>query len=95
MRPFIYTRADTADTATKQLLANPTAKFLAGGTNLLDLMKEDVERPGELIDITRLRLTEVKPISAGVNKGGVSIGGLASNTDTANHPLWRTNLGGP
>ena len=38
------------------LTANPNAKFLAGGTNILDLMKEDVERPDELVDITRLNL---------------------------------------
>jgi xanthine dehydrogenase YagS FAD-binding subunit len=47
-------------------------------------MKEDVERPNELVDLTRLRLTEIK--AAG---GGVSIGALATNTDTANHPLIR------
>jgi xanthine dehydrogenase YagS FAD-binding subunit len=67
--------------------ANPHAKFLAGGTNILDLMKEDVERPNELIDLTRLNLADIK---AGPN-GGVTIGALAKNTDTANHPLIRKN----
>jgi xanthine dehydrogenase YagS FAD-binding subunit len=66
------------------LAANPRAKFLAGGTNILDLMKEDVERPDELVDLTRLKLAEIK--AAG---GGVSIGALAKNSDTANHPLIR------
>ena len=91
MRPFKYTTARSLSSATTLLSGNPTAKFLAGGTNLLDLMKEDVERPNELIDITRLALTEIKLITAGVNKGGTSIGGLGRNTDAANHPLIRQN----
>ncbi|MEJ7738741.1 MAG: FAD binding domain-containing protein [Chitinophagaceae bacterium] len=46
-------------------MANTDAKFLAGGTNILDLMKEDVERPNELVDITRLKFTQIKTISEG------------------------------
>ncbi len=92
MRPFKYSRTNDPNAATQMLTANPNAKFLAGGTNILDLMKEDVERPDELIDITRLSLTEVKKISSGANNGGVSIGGLGKNTDTANHPLIRQNF---
>ena len=84
MRPFKYTRASDPNGATTALAANPHAKFLAGGTNILDLMKEDVERPNELIDVTRLKLSEIKEAA-----GGVSIGALATNTDTANHPLIR------
>jgi xanthine dehydrogenase YagS FAD-binding subunit len=84
MRPFKYVRASDAEAAVRVVAANPQAKFLAGGTNILDLMKEDVERPNELVDLTRLGLTEIK--AAG---GGVSIGALATNTDTANHPLIR------
>ncbi len=91
MRPFNYTTAKNLSSATTLLTENPTAKFLAGGTNLLDLMKEDVERPTELIDITRLALTEIKGITTGANKGGLSIGGLGKNTDAANHPLIRQN----
>ncbi|GAB3739817.1 FAD binding domain-containing protein [Spirosoma lituiforme] len=91
MRPFKYTNAKDASSAVQLLKVNPDAKFLAGGTNLLDLMKEDVERPNELIDITRLSLTQIKPISVGINQGGVSIGGLGKNTDAANHPLIRQN----
>ncbi len=86
MRPFKYVRASDAGTAAGAVAANPLAKFLAGGTNILDLMKEDVERPNELVDVTRLKLAEIK--TAG---GGVSIGALATNTDTANHPLIRNN----
>jgi xanthine dehydrogenase YagS FAD-binding subunit len=86
MRPFKYDRATDPGGAAGMVAANPQAKFLAGGTNLLDLMKEDVERPNQLVDLTRLKLTEIKP-----SRGGVSIGALATNTDTANHPLIRQN----
>ncbi len=91
MRPFKYTRANDAANAVQIVAANKSSKFLAGGTNLIDLMKEDVMRPDELVDITRLNFTNIKTISDGANKGGVSIGGLAKNTDTANHPLVRQN----
>ena len=84
MRPFKYVRASDAGAAVRAVAANPMAKFLAGGTNLLDLMKEDVERPNELVDLGRLKLAEIKPAG-----DGVSIGALATNTDTANHPLIR------
>lgn len=85
MRPFKYTRANDAAAAARAVTANPNAKFLAGGTNILDLMKEDVERPSELVDLTRLKLADITAAS----NGGVSIGALARNTDTANHPLIR------
>jgi xanthine dehydrogenase YagS FAD-binding subunit len=84
MRPFKYTRASDVGGATRAVTTNPQAKFLAGGTNILDLMKEDVERPNELVDLTRLKLAEIKAAA-----GGVSIGALAKNTETANHPLIR------
>jgi xanthine dehydrogenase YagS FAD-binding subunit len=86
MRPFKYTRATDPAEAARAVGANPRAKFLAGGTNILDLMKEDVERPTELVDLTRLKLSDIKE-----SRGGVSIGALAKNTDTANHPLIRRN----
>lgn len=86
MRPFKYERATDPAAATRVVAANPQAKFLAGGTNILDLMKEDVERPNELVDLTRLKLAEIKSTSS-----GISIGALAKNTDTANHPLVRKN----
>ena len=84
MRPFKYSRAGDAPGAVRAVAANPSAKFLAGGTNVLDLMKEDVERPNELVDVSRLALAEIKPAGE-----GVSIGALAKNSDTANHPLIR------
>lgn len=86
MRPFKYVRTNDPGVAGRTVAANPQAKFLAGGTNLLDLMKEDVERPTELVDVTRLKLNEIKPA-----RGGVSIGALATNTETAHHPLIRHN----
>ena len=87
MRPFKYVRASDAAAAARSVAANPRAKFLAGGTNILDLMKEDVERPDELVDLTRLKLAEIKATG-----GGISIGALAKNSDTANHPLIRRNF---
>lgn len=87
MRPFKYSRVADAGAAVKSVAANKDATFLAGGTNLLDLMKEDVSRPSELVDITRLNLTQIKTTKT----GGLSIGALAKNTDTANHPLVRQN----
>ena len=89
MRPFKYSTPGDPRSATQLLETNPAARFLAGGTNILDLMKEDVERPDELVDITRLTLTGVQTIASGANKGGVSIGSLRNNTDTAGHPLIR------
>lgn len=86
MRPFKYTRATDAANAVQVLSANTDAKFLAGGTNLLDLMKEDVERPVELVDVTKLNLVQIKN-----SNGNLSLGALAKNTDTANHPLVRQN----
>lgn len=92
MRPFTYTAISTVSAATQKLTANPQAQYLAGGTNILDLMKEDVEQPSELVDITRLKLSEVKTIETGANTGGISIGALGKNTETANHPLIRQNF---
>jgi xanthine dehydrogenase YagS FAD-binding subunit len=89
MRPFKYSRAADIAAASKLATANTAAKYLAGGTNLLDLMKEDVERPDELVDITRLNLAQVSLIAAGPNKGGISLGALGRNAETANHPLVR------
>ena len=92
MRPFKYSRATEANSAVRMLAANQNARILAGGTNILDLMKEDVERPDELVDVTRLNFSQVRIVSDGANRGGVSIGGLGKNTDTANHPLVRQNF---
>jgi xanthine dehydrogenase YagS FAD-binding subunit len=86
MKPFNYSRATDAQTAVQTVSTSGETKFLAGGTNLLDLMKEGVENPAALVDIVRLNLKQIKSAN-----GGVSIGALAKNTDTANHPLIRQN----
>jgi xanthine dehydrogenase YagS FAD-binding subunit len=80
---FQYSRANDVADAVRQIAAHPTAKFIAGGTNLIDLMKEDVERPSRLIDITRLPLNSVEETA----EGGVRIGALVPNSDLAYHPL--------
>jgi xanthine dehydrogenase YagS FAD-binding subunit len=90
MRPFKYTRATTLSSAGKELNGNAQSRLLAGGTNLLDLMKEDVERPEELIDITHLPHNPVKPLSQGAAKPGVLLDALGKNSETANHPLIRS-----
>src|SRR5215218_2016129 len=84
MRPFSYSRATEPAAAVQAVSANAEAKFLAGGTNLVDLMKEYIERPNQVVDITRMELKDIKATSS-----GISIGALAKNADTANHPLVR------
>jgi xanthine dehydrogenase YagS FAD-binding subunit len=80
---FQYARATDVADAVRQISANPDAKFIAGGTNLIDLMKEDVERPQRLIDITRLPLKTVEETP----DGGLRVGALVPNSDLAYHPL--------
>jgi xanthine dehydrogenase YagS FAD-binding subunit len=80
---FHYARANDVGEAVSQIAADPSAKFIAGGTNLVDLMKEDVERPSRLIDISRLPLKTVEETA----EGGVRIGALVPNSDLAWHPL--------
>jgi xanthine dehydrogenase YagS FAD-binding subunit len=69
--------------AVRQIAADPEARFIAGGTNLIDLMKYQVERPLRLIDISRLPLTSVEETPG----GGLRIGALVPNIDLAYHPL--------
>ena len=83
MNPFHYQRA--ADVAGAIQAVSPRAKFLAGGTNLIDLMKNGVENPVELIDINRVDLAAIEPQP----DGGLRLGALARNSDTANHPMVR------
>lgn len=80
---FEYARASDVADAVRLIAADPGAKFIAGGTNLIDLMKEDVERPTRLIDISRLPLTKVESLA----DGGLRIGALVPNSDLAYHPL--------
>ena len=80
---FEYSRAADIADAVRQLAADPSAKLIAGGTNLIDLMKIDVERPARIIDISRLPLTKVEE----TKEGGVKIGALVPNSDLAYHPV--------
>lgn len=84
MKAFTYTRATSVDDAIAALGHDRGAKFLGGGTNLVDLMKMGVEQPTELVDITRLPLNTIEE-----HDGGVRMGAMARNSDAANHPLIR------
>lgn len=81
MNSFSYVRADDVTTALREAAADG-AVFIAGGTNLLDLMKERVARPTTVIDITRLPFGEIETAAG----GGLRIGALVKNTDVAYHP---------
>ena len=86
MRPFDYTRPDSlaqAGTFTRE----SDTMAIAGGTNLLDLMKLQVETPQQLVDINRLGMKEIAP----TDDGGLRIGALVSNTTTANHRTVRSD----
>jgi xanthine dehydrogenase YagS FAD-binding subunit len=85
MQPFEYQRADETQNAIQSLTQTPTAKILAGGTNLIDLMKQGVETPTHLIDVNRLELAAIEPLP----DGRLRLGALARNADTAAHPLVR------
>jgi xanthine dehydrogenase YagS FAD-binding subunit len=83
MNPFDYERAQNARAAIQATSAD--SKFLAGGTNLIDLMKNGVEKPRKLIDINRVELAVIEELPG----GGLRLGALARNGETANHPLVR------
>ena len=83
MNPFEYRRAESPQAAVSA--AGTHAKFLAGGTNLIDLMKNGVEQPQRLVDINRLELAAIEPLP----NGGLRLGALTHNSDTANHPMVR------
>jgi xanthine dehydrogenase YagS FAD-binding subunit len=87
MRPFAYVSAPDVATAVRTLAAEPEAKLLGGGTNLVDLMREDIERPATLVDVTRLPLTGVEELP----DGGIRIGALVRGSHLAAHRLVRSN----
>lgn len=86
MRPFTYERAESAAGAAKAAAETPGARFLAGGTNLLDLMKLEIERPTHLIDVGRLPLSQIEATA----DGGLRIGAVVSNSDAASDRRVRT-----
>jgi len=83
MHPFSYARPTEVTEAVHELAGPARAKFIAGGTNLLDLMKVNVEQPNRLIDINRLPLNTIDEL----DNGGLRLGALVTNADTAYHPL--------
>lgn len=89
MRPFTYERAQSAEEAASAAVRNPDAKFVAGGTNLLDLMKLEVETPKHLIDLNGLTLDKIDATP----DGGLRVGALVRNTDLAADERVRRDYG--
>lgn len=79
MKPFTYQRADSPAAAAQAIAETPGAKFIAGGTNLLDLMKLEIETPSHLVDVNGLGLDTVDDTP----EGGLRIGALVRNADLA------------
>src|SRR5437868_3342840 len=89
MKPFTYERAKSPAEAAAALARNPGAKFIAGGTNLLDLMKLEIETPSHLIDVNGLALDKIESTP----DGGLRIGALVRNTDLAADERVRRDYG--
>ncbi|QJD95609.1 xanthine dehydrogenase family protein subunit M [Mucilaginibacter robiniae] len=83
MNPFKYSRAHDTGAAISQAATTNGAKFIAGGTNIIDLMKLYIENPPALIDINQLNLNKIEVLS----NGNVMIGTLVKNSDLAYHPV--------
>lgn len=82
MNPFTYTRAPDVATAVREAAGDRDAAFIAGGTNLVDLLKGNIARPRRLVDITRLPLDAIGETEA----GGLRLGALVTNSDVAHDP---------
>ncbi|MBW9070148.1 FAD binding domain-containing protein [Agrobacterium pusense] len=89
MKPFTYHRATSLHDAVTTLAARANARIIAGGTNLLDLMKLQIEVPQQLVDINGLGLDTI----AGVENGGLRFGAMVRNTDLAAHQIVRQQYG--
>ncbi len=89
MKPFSYERVSTPAQAAAAVAAKPGAKFIAGGTNLLDLMKLQIEAPAHLVDVNGIGMDTVEPTP----QGGLRIGALVRNSDLAAHPRVRRDYG--
>jgi xanthine dehydrogenase YagS FAD-binding subunit len=89
MKAFTYQRAHTPAEAAAAALRTPGARFIAGGTNLLDLMKLEIETPSHLIDVNGLALDKIEPTP----RGGLRIGALVRNTDLAADERVRRDYG--
>jgi xanthine dehydrogenase YagS FAD-binding subunit len=84
--PFVYVSAPDVGTAVRVLADDPGARLLGGGTNLVDLMRQHVEQPATVVDITTLPLADVAELPG----GGLRIGALVRNSHLAAHPLVRS-----
>ncbi|WCJ64190.1 FAD binding domain-containing protein [Agrobacterium tumefaciens] len=89
MKAFTYEKASSIEAATKAAASNSEAKFIAGGTNLLDLMKLEIETPRHLIDVNGLGLDTIEKTS----EGEMRIGALVRNTDLAADVIVRRDYG--
>ena len=89
MKSFTYERPGTPAQAAAAVAANPNAKFIAGGTNLLDLMKLQIETPAHLVDVNGLGLDQIEATP----EGGLRVGALVRNTDLATDARVRKNYG--
>ncbi len=89
MKSFTYERAETPAAATAAFARTPGARFIAGGTNLLDLMKLEIETPAHLIDVSRLGFDRIEA----TNDGGLRIGAMVRNTDLASDARIRRDYG--
>lgn len=89
MRGFSYERAGSVEGAIRAVAADPQARFIAGGTNLLDLMKLQIETPVHLVDVQDLDLHRIEPLQ----DGGLRIGALVSNADLASDARIRRDYG--
>lgn len=89
MNPFTYERVTTPAAAASAAARQPGAKFIAGGTNLLDLMKLRIEAPVHLVDVNALPLDKIEPLDG----GGLRIGALVRNTDLAADARVRRDYG--
>lgn len=89
MKSFTYERVETPAAATAAFARTPSARFIAGGTNLLDLMKLEIETPAHLIDVSRLALDKIEATA----EGGLRIGAMVRNTDLASDARVRKDYG--
>jgi xanthine dehydrogenase YagS FAD-binding subunit len=89
MKAFTYERVNSIEAATKAAAANPDAKYIAGGTNILDLMKLEIEMPTHLIDVNGLGLDQIEPTP----DGGLRVGALVRNTELAADARVRRDYG--
>jgi xanthine dehydrogenase YagS FAD-binding subunit len=85
MKPFAYSTASDTRSALELISHHANGRFLGGGTNLVDLMRENIEQPDALVDVTRLPSNRIEQLA----DGGLAIGAAVTNTAVAHHPLVR------